>query len=129
MASLSIAFSSIVCSKFCFLLDRALDFCIRILVAFLSISFILIACRGVCFLLVRALDFCTRILMASLSFFFLRLVSFISFVSVTVVTRELIFGVSKNKLQTYPRILNMVMRLPEIVNASMKNKLLDDYKK
>ena len=44
-----------------------------------------------------------------------------------VVTRELIFGVSKNKLQTYPKILNMAMRLPEIVNAGTKKKLSDNY--
>ena len=44
-----------------------------------------------------------------------------------IITRELIFGVSKNKLQAYRKILNMVMRLPEIVNGGVKKKLSDNY--
>ena len=44
-----------------------------------------------------------------------------------IITRELIFGISKNKLQTYPKILNMAIRLPEIVNAGMKKRLSDNY--
>ena len=41
--------------------------------------------------------------------------------------RDLIFGISKNKLQSYEKILNMVTRLPEIVNAGMKKRLSDNY--
>ena len=41
-----------------------------------------------------------------------------------IITRELIFGISKNKLQTYQKILNMVKRLPEIVNVGVKKRLV-----